>query len=178
MSKAFVPFSFGLGKSNADYKALVTQQLKVRGSGQMPGAPRDIQATPGSRGALLTWKLPADSSDIIKAWRVYKDTENNLNSSIEDAGIRQLYVTLSSGVTPPVTNFFVSSISASGAESAKVPVQAVAIAEAGAPAVPPPPPGYSSESSGGSDQTQYGGASSGGGASRPTSGNTGGINSQ
>lgn len=165
--KAFVPFSFGLGKADADYKALVIQQLKVRGSSQAPGAPRDITSTPGSRGALLTWKLPASDSDVIRGYRIYRDTENNLHETIQDAGIRQFYVTLSSGVTPPVTNFFVSAITASGAESQKVPVQAVAIAEAGAPAVPPPPPGYTQEGSGGGDQTQYGGASTGGGRFNP-----------
>jgi hypothetical protein len=157
--KAFVPFSFGLGKANADYKALVIQQLKVRGSSQAPGAPRDVQATAGSRGALLTWKLPETNSDVIRGYRVYRDTESNLHATIDDSGIRQLYVTLTSGATPPVTNFFVSAISASGAESQKVPVQAVAIAEAGAPAVPAPPPGYTNENSGGADQSLYGGAS-------------------
>lgn len=168
--KAFVPFSFGLDKANADYKALVVQQLKVRGSSQAPGTPRDLQATPGSRGALITWKLPANNSDVIKGFRIYRDTENNLHQTIQDSGIRQFFVPLSSGATPPVTNCFVSSISASGAESAKVPVQVVAIAEAGAPAIPPPPPGYTQEGSGGGDTTQYGGATAGGGASRPATG--------
>jgi hypothetical protein len=130
---------------------------------------------------LLTWKLPAANSDVIKGYRIYRDSETNLADTIQDSGIRQTYVTLTSGATPPVTNFFVSSISASGAESQKVPVQAVAIAEAGAPAVPPPPPGFSDEGSGGGTTTLSGGASEtdSGGASRPTKGGTtGGLNSE
>jgi hypothetical protein len=149
MTKAYVPFSFSLSKDAADYKLLVIQQLKVRGNGRPPEPPRDVQAQPGSRGALLTWKLPVSGADWIRGWKVYKDTESQLVQEIHDPGQRQLYVALTSGATPPITNLFVSSITAAGAESVKVVVKASAIAEVGAPAVPSPPPGYADEKYGG-----------------------------
>ena len=155
MTKAFLPFSFSLSKPDADQRDLIIQQLKVRGNGRPPDPPRDLQAQPGSRGTLLTWKLPQDSQ-WIRGWRVYKDTESNLLQEIHDPGQRQLFVALSSGEVPPVTNLFVSSISAAGAESAKVVIKAVALSEIGAPIIPPRPPGYGDEDAGGKGQGYYG----------------------
>lgn len=154
--KSYIPFSFSLGKDDADQRMLITQQLKSRGNGRAPEAPRDVQAQAGSRGALLTWKLPATGGNWIRGYRIYKDTESNLYQEIQDPGTRQLYVALSSGATPPVTNFFVSAISAAGAESPKTQVKAVALAEAGAPEIPAVPPGYAKESAGGATRRYYG----------------------
>jgi hypothetical protein len=154
--KAYVPWSFSLAKKDADYNMLVTQQLVAHGNGQSPSAPRDLQAQAGSRGALLTWKMPTKNAQWIRGFRVYKDTENNLAAEIQDPGRRQLYVTLTSGTTPPVTNFFISAISQTGAESAKVQIKAVSLAETGAPSVPGTPPGYTQEGSGGGNTGYYG----------------------
>lgn len=154
--KSFIPWSFSLGKEDADQRLLIEQQLKTRGNSRTPDPPRDVFSQPASRGALLTWKLPESGGEWIRGWRVYKNTESNLHSEIQDRGRRQLYVALSSGETPPVTNFFVSSISAAGAESVKVQVKAVAIAEVGAPDIPGPPPGYTGEGAGGADRNFYG----------------------
>lgn len=154
--KSYFTFSFPLTKAIADYKMLVTQQLVSRGNGRAPDPPRDIQAQPGSRGALLTWKLPVTGSEWVRGWRIYRDTETNLYSEIQDPGNRKLYVELSSGSAPPVTNFFVSALSAAGAESQKVQVQAQALAETGAPEIPAPPPGYGNEGSGGGGRSYYG----------------------
>lgn len=140
---------------------LVTQQLVNRGNGRPPYPPRDIQAQPGSRGALLTWKLPVTGGEWIRGFRIYKDTESNLYSEIQDPGNRKLYVELSSGSTPPVTNFFISALTADGSESPKVQVQAQALAETGAPSIPDPPPGYGSEGSGGGGRNYYGPARTG-----------------
>jgi hypothetical protein len=156
--KAYVPFSFSLGKEDADYKNLVNQQLVARGVGRTPSAPRDLQAQPGSRGALITWKLPAGrNTEYIRGWRIYKDTESNLHSEIQDPGRRQIYVTLTAGDTPPITNFFISAITQGGAESTKVQIKAQSLAETGAPAVPSTPPGYTTEGSGGGTTGYYGG---------------------
>jgi hypothetical protein len=166
MPKAFVTFNFSLSKADADQKLLTIQQLKVRGSSRTPLPPRDITAQPGSRGALLTWKLPDSGADLIKGWRIYKDTEKELYRDIQDPATRQHYAELSSGATPPVTNFFISAIGASGSESRKVQVQAQALAEAGAPAIPTTPPGYTSEGSGGGNQDYYGAGGETGGLLR------------
>jgi hypothetical protein len=153
--KAYVLFSFSLGKDDADQKMLMFQQLVVRGTGRKPNPPRDLQSQPGSRGALLTWKLPSVGGEWIRGWRVYRETESNLYCEIQDPGNRQLYVDLTSGTTPPQSNFFISAIGAAGVESAKVGILVAALPEAGAPAIPPPPPGYSDENAGGRSPGYY-----------------------
>lgn len=125
---------------------------RVRGTTRIPQPPRDIIAQAGPRGILLTWNYPPDPSDIQR-WRVYKDNETTLFAEIKDRGTRQCFVPTSAGASPPTVNLFVSSMSIAGVESPTVQVQAKAIAEAGAPALPSAPPEYSSVNSGGRDRT-------------------------
>lgn len=134
--KSYIPWTFSLGKQDADNKLLIIQQLKSRGTGRAPDSPRSLQSQAGSRGALLTWHPPETGTKWIRGWRIYKGTESNLHAEVNDPNVRQLYVGLSSGSQPPATNFFVSAITASGVESPKVMIQAQALTETGAPDVP------------------------------------------
>jgi len=121
----------------------------TRGTAQKPQPPRDIIAQSGPRGVLLTWNLPAGFNTDIQRWRVYKDDENTLFADINDRGTRQHFIETSSGSTPPVTNYFVSSLNSLGIESQKVQVQGIASVEAGAPTMPAVPPGYTDGGAGG-----------------------------
>lgn len=128
--------------------------VRLRGTPKTPSAPRDIFSQPASRGVLLTWKLPEVNDDIV-GWRVYKDSESSLHIDIKDKGVRQAFVSLSSGATPPKTALFVCSVNAVGKESPKVQIAVSATAETGAPTVPSVPPGYTQEAAGGADRRQY-----------------------
>jgi hypothetical protein len=135
--------AYGITRTNAPATA---QQVRgafdaqaLKGTAKPPDPPRDVRYLASSRGALIFWSLPENSSDITK-WRIYKDTEANFYCEISDVGNRQVSVEMSSGTTPPVTNVFVSSLNAAGFESPKVLVQAKATAETGAPSVPSTPP--------------------------------------
>lgn len=132
-------------------KESIANHLRLRGTPGKPLAPRDIQVQSASRGALVTWKLPT-SHDDVAGWRVYQGNEFNLAAEIRDKGTRQLFIPLNSGANPPMNNIFVSSLSTLGRESQKILIQAQAIAEAGAPAVPTVPPGYTDENAGGGNK--------------------------
>src|SRR4051812_9339218 len=79
--------------------------VRLRGTPKPPSAPRDILSQAASRGVLVTWKLPDENTDIV-GWRVYKDSESSLHIDIKDKGVRQTFVALTSGATPPKTNLF------------------------------------------------------------------------
>lgn len=134
----------------------ISDAIVTRGTKQVPSPPRDLQVQAGPRGALLTWKLPVNNSDIA-GYRIYKGDENTLYEESHDRGRRQEFVELTAGATPPITNLFVSCLNAAGAESAKIQIKAQASAEAGAPTLPSTPPGYNDEGAGGGDQRLIGG---------------------
>lgn len=138
-------------------RATASDMVRTRGTAKIPFPPREIFAQSGPRGVLLSWSLPAEPSDDIFGWRIYKDDESTLMIELHDRGSKQHFVECTSGSTPPVTNFFISSINAFGAESRKIQVQGTASVESGAPSFPSSPPGYSQ-----------------GGASGGTGGGTGG----
>jgi hypothetical protein len=139
-------------KENWQNRIRVADTVSTRGTNQRTDPPRDIQAQPSSRGALVTWKLPATRSRQIAGWRVYLNDEHTLFQSINDRAVRQCLVTLTSGASPQSYNIFVSSVNSYGSESVKARATAKATAESGAPAVPSPPPGYTQEISGGADR--------------------------
>jgi hypothetical protein len=121
----------------------------TRGTSQKPQPPREIITQSGPRGVLLSWSLPAGFNTDIQRWRIYKDDENTLYAEIMDRGTRQHFIEATAGASPPITNFFVSSLNNLGVESQKIQVQASASAEAGAPTMPASPPGYTSGGAGG-----------------------------
>jgi len=140
-------------RMNSEQKQQAKMQSRdivlTRGTAQRPQPPRDIIAQSGPRGVLLTWNLPAGFNTDIQRWRVYKDDENTLFADINDRGTRQHFIETTAGATPPVTNYFVSSINSLGVESQKVQVQGIAAVESGAPTMPSVPPGYTAGGSGG-----------------------------
>lgn len=142
---------------NTEQKQVARAQARdatlTRGTARLPQPPRDIIAQSGPRGVLLTWNLPAGFNTDIQRWRVYKDDENTLYAEVNDRGTRQHFIEATSGATPPVTNFFVSSLNSFGVESQKVQVQGTAAVEAGAPSMPSVPPGYTSGGAGGGTRT-------------------------
>ena len=154
--KTTLPFRFG---GNYRQRIIERQQaielIRLRGTAKRPQSPRDVVFQSGSRGGLLVWKLPAFSDDIA-GWRIYKDDDQNLHAVINDRGVRQMKIDLSSGATPPVSPIWVCSINAAGVESPKVQVLGVAQAEAGAPPDPNPPTGYTGEGGGGGNTNKYG----------------------
>jgi hypothetical protein len=113
--------------------------LRVRGTKQLPEAPRGLYIQPGPRGFLVSWSLPVNFDDIV-GWRLYKDDEGSLYQDIRDRGIRQKFIDATAGATPPTVNVFVSSVNAMGYESPKIQGQGSALAEAGAPPMPAAPP--------------------------------------
>ena len=125
-----------------DARATASDMVRTRGTNQRPGAPRDLQAQSGPRGILLNWRPPAGFSNDIAGWRIYKDDETSLFAAINDGGTTQHFIETTAGSTPPVTNFFVSSINQLEVESQKVQLQAKATVEAGAPTMPSTPPTY------------------------------------
>jgi hypothetical protein len=140
----------------SERRALTDKAVSL-GTSKPPRPPRDVTAQAGSRGALLTWKLPEDGGPDVTGYRVYKNNEDTLYEEVQDRGRRQEFVELSAG-TPTSTKYplFVSCLNAAGRESQKVQVIASASPETGAPALPDPPPGYGDEGSGGGDRRYYG----------------------
>lgn len=124
----------------------------TRGTAQKPQPPREIITQSGPRGVLLSWSLPAGLNTDIQRWRIYKDNESTLYAEIMDRGTRQHFIEATSGTTPPVTNFFVSSLNSLGVESQRVQAQASASVEAGAPSMPSSPPGYTDGGAGGGNR--------------------------
>lgn len=115
--------------------------VRTRGTGKIPGMPRDVFLQSGPRGILVNWLPPAGFKGDIVGWRIYKDDETKLFADLKDFSTTQHFIEATSGATPPVTNIFVSSVSQLG-ESAKVQAQSSAIAETGAPSMPATPPTY------------------------------------
>jgi len=114
-------------------RAQAADLTRTRGTGRVPQPPQGVIVQSSSRGILVSWSLPANSTDIQR-WRVFKDDESSLYSEINDRGIRQCLVQADAGSSPPVTNVFVSSVNSIGSESVKVQAQGKATAEASAPA--------------------------------------------
>ena len=128
--------------------------LQLTGGRRRPDPPRSLISQPGSLEALITWNGPQRASDVI-SWRVYRDDETNLLASITDVNTRKIIVKLPAN-TP--TGIYVSSVSASGKESIKVPIIATANTDqyvttgtggGTGGTTSPPPPGYGGEPSGG-----------------------------
>jgi hypothetical protein len=67
-------------------KQQLADQLRVRGTSQIPNPPRDLFYQAGPRGALITWKLPESGEEQIAAWRVYRNTEDELYADVRDRG--------------------------------------------------------------------------------------------
>lgn len=133
--------------------------LSLSGTRGRPSPPRSLIAQPGSLEVLLTWNAPQIFSDIA-AWRVYKDNENNLIQTINDAGTRQY-----TAKVPAATHvaFYISSMNALGRESIKVQIIAKANSDqyvttgtgggtSGSSASVPP--GYPKEPSGGGSRSR------------------------
>lgn len=136
---------YGLGMSTLQRQQARTQagdMIRTRGTNRVPGKPRDIFTQAGPRGVLLNWRLPDGFSDDVAGFRVYKDDETKLFAEVNDPHTTQYFAETTAGATPPVTNFFVSSINQLGVESPKVPIQSAALVEAGAPVMPVTPPTY------------------------------------
>lgn len=128
--------------------------LGVVGSRKRPDPPRSLIAQPGSLEALITWNGPQKMGDI-SAWRIYRDTENNLVDTITDVSTRQYKPKLPAS-TP--TAFYISAANPSGIESVKVQIIVTANADQFVVAgtgggtggtTPTVPPGYGKEPSGG-----------------------------
>lgn len=161
---------YGLGKTAIERqldRAKAADVVRTRGTARIPLPPRGLIAQPAPRGILLTWNLPAGFSLDIQRWRVYRENESTLYVEINDRGTRQHFIESSAGATPPVNNFFVSSVNSLGVESPKVMVQGAALAESGAPTMPSVPPDYNTGGSGGGNtDTNYKGGGTGGGGGR------------
>lgn len=84
----------------------------------IPQPPRGLRATSGSMEATVVWNAPADQRGVA-GYRVYQGTELNLVSGTLDRSVRQFKVKLSASVTDVC---FVSSVSALGRESVRLPV--------------------------------------------------------
>lgn len=116
----------------------------ARGTGRVPGAPRDLFVQSGPRGILLNWRPPATNVDV-SGYRVYKDDENSLFAELRDPGATQHFIETTAGASPPTVNLFISSIGKLGTESPKVQIQGTATVEAGAPSMPSTPPTYTNQ---------------------------------
>jgi hypothetical protein len=79
----------------------ISDRILTRGTGRRPDPPRDVFFQSGSRGGLITWKLPVVNWDVA-GYRIYKDTENNLYEEIKDRGRRQEYIELSAAASSPL----------------------------------------------------------------------------
>jgi len=129
-------------------KIRVSNDYRTRGTPSLPQAPRDVFVQPANGGVLVSWKLPADHSNVA-GWRVYVNTESNLAAQIRDKGTRQAFIPLGSGTSAPVVNIMVSSFTTLGRESTKVVQQGSPATQAATTTVPSVPPGYDLESAGG-----------------------------
>lgn len=143
---------YGIGMTTLQRQQARSQasdMVIARGTGKIPGKPRDVFPQAGPRGVLLNWRLPDGYSDDVSGFRVYKDDETKLFAEINDSNTTQYFVETTAATTSPVTNFFVSSINLLGNESPLVPVQGAALAETGAPVMPVTPPTYTDPDKGG-----------------------------
>jgi hypothetical protein len=118
------------------------ERMKVRGTSQSPGAPRDVFVQSGPRGVLANWRAPAQAGDVA-GWRIYKGDETLLFAEIHEPSTTQHFIETTAGATPPIENIFVSAINKLGVESTIVQAQGKALTEAGAPNMPNTPPTYS-----------------------------------
>ncbi len=146
---------YGIRMTTEERQTARTQasdMVRTRGTGKVPGMPRDVFLQPGPRGILVNWLPPAGFTSDIVGWRIYKDDETKLFADLKDAHTTQHFIEATSGTTPPVTNIFVSSVSNLG-ESAKVQAQGSAVAETGAPSMPATPPTYTTPYTGGGGRT-------------------------
>jgi hypothetical protein len=136
---------YGIGMSTEERfqaRSQASDMTRARGTVRVPVPPRDIFLQPGPRGVLLNWRAGAGFTDDIAGYRIYKDDEQSLFCEIKDPSTTQHFVESSAGSTPPVTNFFVSSINKLGQESPLVQVQSQSKVEAGAPTMPGTPNTY------------------------------------
>lgn len=123
-------------------KAQAVNATITRGTGKVPGMPRDLVAQPGPRGVLLNWRMPEGFGADIAGWRIYKDNESSLFAAINNPGTTQQFIESTAGTNPPTINLFVSSINKLGVESPKASVKAAPISETGAPAMPLTPDSF------------------------------------
>jgi len=143
---------WGNSEDLAAEKQRLRDQIRTRGTGVIPDAPRDVQIQAAHGGVFVTWKLPVDHVPIL-GWRLYLNTESNLAVQIKDKGTRQVFVPVSSGPSPSKVNIMVSAITALGRESTKVVKSAAPTATSDTTTVPTVPPGYLKESAGGKDRS-------------------------
>jgi hypothetical protein len=124
-----------------------------------PSAPRNLQANAGSLECLLTWNEPADARGV-NGYNVYLSSETSLIDKL-DSSARQYRVKLPANSKDIA---FVSSVSAIGRESPKIPVQVssntdqyVETGTSGATdgSSAPTPPEYPSEPGGGRARYYY-----------------------
>lgn len=127
-------------------RSQAADSVRVRGTGQTPDPPRDLQAQSGNAKVLLSWKPPGTP---ISGYRIYRDNEHTLVLAVQDAGTLLADVPAGTGATPPPTNFFISCVNAFGNESRKVQVISAAKVDATAPSDPAPPPDTSGGGGGG-----------------------------
>jgi len=85
----------------------------------IPAPPRNLRCSSGTMEVLLTWNAPPHLLGV-DGFRVYQTTESNLVWSTKDRTVRQTRIKMPANTTD---NFFVSSVSEFGRESAKIPVQ-------------------------------------------------------
>jgi phosphoribosylcarboxyaminoimidazole (NCAIR) mutase len=79
----------------------LSDKIITRATARRPATPRDLFFQAGSRGGLLTWKLPTINDDI-DGYRIYKDSDLNLYEEIKDRGRRQEYIELSAAAVTPI----------------------------------------------------------------------------
>ena len=85
----------------------------------IPAPPRNVRCSSGTMEVLVTWNAPPHLLGV-DGFKVYQTTESNLVWSAKDRGVRQARIKMPANITD---NFFVSSVSEFGRESAKIPVQ-------------------------------------------------------
>jgi len=85
----------------------------------IPAPPRNVRCSSGTMEVLVTWNAPPYLLGV-DGFRVYQTTENNLVWSTKDRTVRQARIKMPANTTD---NFFVSSVSELGRESAKIPAQ-------------------------------------------------------
>jgi hypothetical protein len=123
-------------------RAQASDMVRTRGTGKVPGPPRDVFLQSGPRGLLVNWRMPAGLTSDIAGFRIYKDNEGALFAEIRDPSTTQHFIETTAGSTPPTANIFVSSINKLNVESSLVQAQGSALVEAGAPSMPSTPPSY------------------------------------
>jgi hypothetical protein len=153
----FPYIGLGRGIPSQVERTQILEQANLRGStAKLPDSPREVVGQSAPRGVLVTWALPAGDSSSITGWRVYSGNEMNLQQVIGDRGTRQAIIPVTAG---EMQNVMISAVDARGNESAKILVQAQAITESGAPALPSAPVDFDQGSgldkeSGGSSRTR------------------------